>query len=35
MCVQQGQAPFIQSIFILYVNIILHLDGKGFWMLNI
>ena len=33
---QQGQTPFIQSIFIFFIcEYYLHLDGKGFWMLNI
>ena len=35
MCVQQGQTPFIQSIFIFLHEYYLHLDGKGFWMLNL
>ena len=35
MCVQQGQTPFIQSIFYFIHEYYLHLDGKGFWMLNI
>ena len=35
MCVQQGQTPIYTEYFYFICEYYLHLDGKGFWILNI